>query len=60
MKNACHFEGTRELAAHEYQVAFELYRSYVAIVIDHIPHKVNSSLPLINVTASAKTFPNGT
>ena len=25
-KNACDFEGTRELVTHEHQVAFELYR----------------------------------
>ena len=27
-KNACDFEGTRELVAHEHQVAFELYRIF--------------------------------
>ena len=26
-KNACDFEGARELVAHEYQVTFELYHS---------------------------------
>ena len=27
-KNMCHFAGTRELVACEYQVAFELYHSF--------------------------------
>ena len=35
MKNTCDFEGTRELVAREYEVAFELYHNF-SDVIAHI------------------------